>query len=437
MKLLLRTLIIWLLSTSLASAASLIRDAETEGVLRDLATPIFVVDGLTPENVHIYILNDDTLNAFVAGGQNIFIHTGLLTYSDNPETLMGVIAHECGHIVGGHLMLKDQDASKLTAASALGYILGAATAIAGAPAAGQAIIMGSENAIGRTFLTHTRAQESAADQSALLALGKLGYSPEGLLGLLDDLGREQSQTFGKVDPYLQTHPLSRERVDHIEAFMAQHPEHKQLPADLRRRFKLAVVKVAAFLDKPSKTLHKFPKNDQSAAARYARAVAYYKIPELGAALKEINSLIAEFPKNPFYHETKGQILYENSHVDDAIKSYEKAEELLPNNALMKIELATVLIAKEDSSLLDKAITLLQQATNLEPNNANAWQQLGVAYGRKNELGLSYLSLTEAALLTHNIKDAKAYADYAEHHLKAGSPGAIRLIDLKREIEDAN
>lgn len=411
-----------------------IRDAETEIVIHELARPIFEAANITPENVKIHLLQSNDLNAFVAGGMNIFIYTSLIKYSDSPETLMGVIAHETGHITGGHLIKINDQFGSLTATTALGYILGAASAIAGAPAVGQAIAAGTQHSAERMFLKFSRTQEQSADQAGLSFLQKLGYSPEGLLDLLNTLRIQAKQKYGDLDPYAITHPLSAERIEHIRHFMETNPPTRQIPNDLKLRYKRVVAKVSAFLESPSFTFQKFPLSDESDIARYARSVAYYRLPDIELALGEINHLIKRHPKDPFYHEMKGQILFENGRLVEAIESYHKAEQLLPDNALLKTQLAAAIIALEDDSYLNEAVNLLRQSTHLERENGFTWHQLGVAYGRQGKLGLSYLALTEQALITGKMSDAKEYAAYAKQYLEEGSPGMQRLIDLQRQIE---
>jgi predicted Zn-dependent protease len=424
-----------MLVTTPAFATTFIRDAETEAVLRNIADPIFRAADITPENVHLYLIQSNDLNAFVAEGMNIFIHTSLLLYSDKPDTLIGVLAHETGHITGGHLIKKGDGITSLTATTALGYILGAATAIAGAPAAGQAIATGTQHVSERLFLKFNRTQEQTADQAALNILNKLGYSPEGLVTLLETLRQQTSARYGNIDPYAITHPLSNERITHIRSYMQQSPPTRSLPETLQHRYKKVVAKVSAFLNPPSMTLGTYPVSDTSENARYARSIAYFKQPNLTKALTEIDTLITDYPGNPYYHEMRGQMLFENGRLVDAIESYKQAERLLPDNALIKIQLASVMIAREDTALLDEATILLQQGLNIERDNSAAWQQLGIAYGRKGDLGMSYLSLTERAVLTREMTDAKQYAEFAKQHLPADSPAMQRLIDLNRIIEE--
>ncbi len=80
-----------------------IRDAEIEEFLRDVTIPIAKAADLNYNNIKIFIIKDSNINAFVSGGQNIFINTGLITKFKKPGAIIGVIAHEIGHIKAGHL----------------------------------------------------------------------------------------------------------------------------------------------------------------------------------------------------------------------------------------------------------------------------------------------------------------------------------------------
>lgn len=419
-----------------AYAQSTIRDEELESIMRELATPIFYAAGLTPENIRIYLVQDKEINAFVSGGQNIFFNTGLLVLSTSPALTMGTLAHESGHIAGGHLSRNLQAAQDASLKSALGYILGAATAVIASPAAGQAIIAGSQHAVNRQFLSHTRGNEAAADQAALGYLEQAHYPADGLVELLELLYHREKISFGNtLDPYAMTHPLSKERIDHIRNYIKEHPiDDSGLSAEEKKRYKLAIVKLRAFLGNPETTLDKFPDSDVSEAAYYARAIAYYRLPDLTSALENIDHLLKQFPKNPFYHELKGQILFEHSRVKQSIPHYKQALALLPDSPLFKVQLASAYIATEDKTGLDQAIALLNQAKTKEPNNAFLWHQLGIAYGRNGELGLSNLSLAEEAVLAQNKQAAKRFIDLAEQHLPKKGAAYLRLLSLKETLE---
>ncbi|NDF11497.1 MAG: M48 family peptidase [Proteobacteria bacterium] len=414
---------------------SIIRDDEIERSLRVFATSIFKASGLAADNVEIVIINDPTLNAFVSGGQRIYLHTGLIVESDDPLLVTGVMAHEAGHIAGGHLIRKRDEAEALGIESAISYVLGAASIAVGAPAAGQAIISGGTQVAQRGFLKYSRIYEESADQSGLQALEKAGLSARGLAKLLDKLNNEQALLHGNIDPYAQTHPPSVERLQHVKNFI-QTSKVGDAPApqawqDQQRR---NVAKLKGFIDPPERTLKNYPESDTSVAARYARAIAYYRQPDMKRALSEIDLLIKDYPNDPYFLELKGQMLFEHSKVEESIPYYRRAVQLQPDSALIRLGLGIAEIATEKKTYLEEAVMHLERVVLKEPKNAMAWRQLGIAYGRRNELGMSYMALAEEATLLGKKEDAKRFSKKAEELLPENSPGAIKIRDLKAALD---
>jgi predicted Zn-dependent protease len=435
MKLLSRSLLFIFLFAAQASAESIIRDAEIEGLLRDVSNPIFQAAKLSPNSIKIYIVNNPEINAYVAGGNNIFINTGLLEISENPNIITGVIAHETGHISGGHLLRSSEEAQNTTIKTTLGYMVGLAAAAAGSPQAGMAIVSGAGQVAQRQMLKFTRTHEESADQAALTYLDKTGQSARGLLELLEVLYSKETALYGNTNPYILTHPLSKERIAHVKAHIAS-SKYSDVPVPQAKleAFKLGITKLNAFLQPSDKTLRKYPASDTSINARYARAIAYYKIPDMSKSLAEIDSLIAAQPQNPFFYELKGQILFENGRIKESIPCYAKAVELLPSSALLKIILATAQISSEDETMRVKAIKNIESALAKEKDNAFAWNQLAIAYGRGNDLGMSNLALAEEASLNGNKKGVRQFLEAAKPHIKAGSPAELRMKDMLSAVE---
>lgn len=416
-------------------AASIIRDAETEYVLREITFPIFNVADLGSDSVNIYIINDHSINAFVAGGQNIFVHTGLLRQSNHPSVAMGVLAHEAGHIAGGHLVRTKDEIKRATATMALGYILGIATMAAGGGEAGAAMIAGSQHVAGRNFLKYTRTHEEAADQAALSYLGQLGYSPKGLKDLLTALNRKEKALYGELDPYVLTHPLSQQRIEVIANAIKQHQgSYKELPETLIWRYKMVVAKLDGFLQGPDETFAEYKGNRDEDF--YARAVAYHRKGHLDRALQQMDTLLSRHPEDPYFMELKGQILFESGKIKEAITYYDKVRRLLPHNSLIKIQLGTAQIAAGDPHNIRNAITYLQAALLDEKENSFAWRQLAIAYGRNGQIGLSNIALAEEALLKSDKKQAKSFIATAEKHIEAGSNEEVKLLDVKKALEQA-
>jgi len=415
-----------------AFAVPLIRDAEIEHTLRVYGDPIFKAAGVNPNSVKLFIVNDDSLNAYVAGGQNMFIHTGLIMATNTPDVLMGVMAHETGHIAGGHLARGTEQLKNAALGSILTFVLGAAAAVASKqPEAAAAVISGGQNVVMKNYLSFTRANEQAADQSALNSLDKLGISSEGLLKMFEILQRNERAHPSSPDPYMLTHPLTRDRVD----FVREHTQKSKIPEGQYPKQYLAlhqrmVAKLYGFIESPEKTMRKYPVSDKSVAGRLARAVAYYKMPDTERAIAEMDGLIEESPKDPFFHELKGQILFENGKVNEAANEYKIAVNLLPDSALILADLGKVEIAQDLPSTLRPAISHLEKSTNLDNSNASTWHLLATAYGRANDMPMSYLALAEEASLEDDNKTALRMANQAIRTLKEGSPARRRAEDIK-------
>jgi predicted Zn-dependent protease len=413
---------------------SFIRDAEVENTIRDFGAPIFQAAGLDPAAVRILLINDPSLNAFVAGGQNIFFHTGLIVRSENPGQLIGVMAHETGHIAGGHLIRNADAMSNASTEAILAMLLaGAAGAAAGRGDAAGAIMMGGNEMAMRSLLAFSRSQEQQADQMAMRFLDDTHESAKGLLEFFEILGDQEILVSARQDPYVRTHPLTRDRV----AFVRDHVKQSRYSGnpwppewvEAHRRIK---AKLFAFLEPPVKTLQRYKESDTSIEARYARAVALYRKPNLEGALALIDGLIKDRPKDPYFWELKGQMLFENARVAESIEPYKKAVALLPDSALLRLGLGQSEIEAEDPALLPDAENNLAMAVRLEPEDRFAWQQLAIAYGRDDKEGMASYALAEHFLLAGKLPEASFHANKAEQLL--GKQGAIwlRIQDIKEQ-----
>ncbi|MFO0388918.1 MAG: M48 family metalloprotease [Alphaproteobacteria bacterium] len=419
-----------------AHAVPLIRDAEIESTLRTYADPIFRTAGLKPKAIRIFLVNDDSINAFVAGGANMFIHAGLILEADNPGVLIGVMAHETGHISGGHLAQGTEKLKDAQIGTILTYVLGAAAAVATKkPEAAAAVIGGGSSTVARNFLAYTRANEEAADQAALRYLDDLGISSSGLLQTLLLLQRNERLHSNRPDPYLLTHPLSSSRIEHVR----NHIENSKIPegsypSSYNLIHKRMVAKLYSFMESPERTFLKYPVSDKSVPARLAHAVAYYKMPDLVRSLEKMDSLLAEAPNDAFLHELKGQILFENGKIPEALVSYKKAVQLYPSSALILTELAKVELAQSDD-MANSAISHLEKANSIDNSNSITWRLLATAYGKKGNLGMSYLALAEEAMLADSHDAAIKQADLALQALKAGTPAHLRAQDVKARANE--
>ena len=415
-------------------AASLIRDAETEAMVREIANPIFTAARLDPESIDIYLVNDPKLNAFVAGGQNLFLNTGLIMRADSPDELAGVVAHETGHIAGGHLSRTQQAAQSAGLSMLAGVLLGAAAAVAGAPGLGTAIMAGGATVGERGFLKFSRSQEQAADQAAVTYLRSLEMSPEGLLEFFRVLESQNLRINADGSEYLRTHPLTRDRIAFLEQQVAESPyrDRRADPA-LTADYARVVAKLDGFLSNPAQVLRR--RTGEDVPDRYARAIAYYRLPDLDRALALVDGLIAEFPEDPYFHELKGQILFENGRIQESIGPNREALRYRPDSALIRFGLARALLESGDPKAVDEAAALLREVVRLEPGSPGAWRFLGIAEGRRGREGASALALTEQAVLVRNRKDAQLYLRRAEQHIGPGDPDWVRLQDLGRAVEE--
>lgn len=414
-----------------ARGISLIRDAEIEHNIHQIAAPLFAAAGLDARAVKVHIVNDRALNAFVAGGQRIFINTGILLKVDDVSEIAGVIAHETGHISGGHLARTHEAMRGASAASILAMALGAAAAIGGQGRAGAAIIAGGQQVAVRSFLSYSRAQESAADQAAVKILGAVDQSAQGLHTFLERIGDQEALARSRQDPYVRSHPLTRDRLTFLQDQIARSrtldPPPDSASKEILRRIQ---AKIRGFLGSPQKVLRRYAESDQSAPARYARAAAYHRLGRLDKALGEANALIALEPDNPFFSELKGQILYESGKVREAVEPYSIAVQLRPESPLLRIGLAQAQIATGNANLLPGAIEHLEEATRRDKQIPAAWRQLAIALGRDGNLGTSALASAEYNLLIGRPRDAARFAAKAESLLREGTPGHLRSLDLK-------
>ncbi len=411
----------------------LIRDAEIEHSIRDWVAPLFSAAGLTSDAVRIHIVADSDLNAFVAGGQNIFVNTGLLLSAKSVDEIAGVLAHETGHIAGGHLV-RLRDAMKNANAQAIvAMVLGMAAIVAGQGKAGSAVFTGGQQVAKGSLLKYNRTQESVADQMAIKLLRDVGRSPAGILTFLERMRGQEALVTANQDPYIRSHPLTRDRIASLRAIVDQSgPPPPNEAEDLRLARMQA--KIFAFFESPGRTLRKYPLTDRSVPARFARAVAYHRDSDLQSALGEIDGLLHAFPDDAYFHELKGQILFEQGHAKEAIAPLRRANELMPAEPLLLTLLGQILIATDDPALVHEAIRHLEVAVSRERKLGSAWQQLAIALGRDGQIAKSSLASAEYALLTGRPLDARMFARRALDNLPHGSSGHLRALDIQRSVE---
>ncbi len=420
------------LSGSARAGASSIRDAEIESDIRTLSSPIWRAAGLDPGDIAVYLIQDSQLNSFVAGGQAIFINTGLILRAETPNQLIGVIAHETGHITGGHILRAKQAMRNASIETIIAMVLGTAASVAGGSGAP---LLGAYGVGQRSFMRFSIAQEATADHAALNFLDRSCQSARGLLRFFEILQSNELLSGDRQESWVHTHPLNSQRAqylrDHVQRARCSDAPEPPGSAEIMRRIK---IKLQAFLDAPSTTLASYPETDSSVTARYARAIAYYRIPDLGRALPAIDGLIRDFPNNPYYRELKGQMLFENGRGREAIRPYEDAVRLAPSAALLRIALSQVYIETGDPVLNKRAIAHLNDASREEGRDSQVWRFLAVAYGRDNQIGMAALSMAEQSLATGKKKNALQEATRAQRLLARNTPAFSRAEDIHREAE---
>ncbi|MYE00302.1 MAG: M48 family metalloprotease, partial [Alphaproteobacteria bacterium] len=364
------------------------------------------------------------------------LYTGLLRISESPGQVIGVIAHETGHIVGGHLARLKGEVESRTAQAILSTALGAAAGIAtGDPRIAQAVISGGVTLAERGLLRHSRTEESAADQAALQYLDRSEISSRGFAEFLGILEHRETLAGGGGDVYRRTHPLTEDRIRIVRDHTARSPwADSDLPDEFHRRHARMVAKLDGFLGPPEETLARYDASDRSVAARYARAIAHYRLPNLGEALALIDGLIAEAPGDPYFHELRGQMLFENGRAPEALESYREAVRLAPQAGLIRIELGRAAIGVGARETLGEAVRNLREVVRRSPRSARGWYWLGIAEGRSGRPALADLALAEHALLTGDIRRAASFAGRAVRKFPENSADWHRARDILNRIK---
>ncbi len=414
-----------------------VRDAEIEQLLRDYTQPILRTAGLAQQNVQVVIINDRSFNAFVADGRRIFVNGGALMESETPNQIIGVLAHETGHIAGGHLARMREAMASATTQSIIAMLLGAGALVAAGRSggadlgqAGAAAIAGPTIAIQNTMIGYMRAQEEQADRAGVKFLTATGQSAKGMYETFKRMADQVLYQIRYINPYLQTHPLPNERVAALEGLAKASPywDHKDPPA-LQARHDLMRAKLYGFIERPDGVARRYPPSDTSLAARYARAISAYRFSDPRVALGQIEALIQAQPQNPYFYELKGQAFLEAGKPAEAIAPLRHAAQLAPNPALIQIMLGQALVATHDRAHVDEAIPMLQAAVLREPDTPDAYAQLAMAYGQKNDLARADLASAQAAFMRGDIKTAREIATRAKARFPVGSPGWVKADDL--------
>jgi len=413
-----------------------IRDAEIEQLLRDYTEPILRVAGLSQQNVRVVIINENAFNAFVMDAHRIFVFSGALMQATAPNQLIGVFAHETGHIVGGHLSKMRQELANAQTAAIVAMLLGIGAVVAGARSnsvdmsnAGLAALTAPQSYLEHTLLAYQRSQEEQADRAAVRFLTMTGQSAKGMYDTFKRFADEMMFAARYIDPYIQNHPMPSERMAALEALVKTQYWDKKDPPELQFRHDMMRAKLYGFTEAAQTVLRRYPKTDTGMPARYARAVAAYRFSDLSDAIGQIDGLIESMPNYPYFHELKGQTLLGSGHAAEAVAPLRRAVQLAPNPALIQIMLAEALIGTKNPKMADEAIPLLHSALAKEPESTEAYEQLAMAYGRKGNLADADLASAQAAFSRGDNKTARDLAARAKTRFPIGSPGWVKADDI--------
>lgn len=415
-----------------------VRDAEIEQLMRDYTMPILRAAGLARQNVQVVIINDRAFNAFVVDGRRIFINAGALMEAKTPNQIIGVLAHEAGHIAGGHLSRLRQELANAQVASVIAMLLGAGAMVAGARAApnsglgnaGVAAVLGPQEMIRRTLLSYQRSQEEQADKAAVKFLAATGQSAKGMSETFKRFAEQIIFTARFVDPYAQSHPMPKERAAALDELVRSSPHWDRAdPPELQLRHDMMRAKLYAFLERPDSVARRYPASDTSVPARYARAISAYRFTDVRAAIAQMETLIQAHPGNPYFHELKGQALLENGRPAEAIGPLRRAVALAPDPTLIKIMLGQALVGSNDPRVADEAIAALRTALTRDPDIPEGYTQLAVAYGRKGDYAQADLASAQAAFARGDLVAAKGLAGRAKTRFPTGSPGWVKADDI--------
>lgn len=432
------------LSLSLAPAAeaqkrhqTIIRDAEIEALLRDYAKPVFAAAGVGARDAEIVIVQDGDFNAFVASGRRMFIFTGAILQAKTPNEVIGVIAHETGHLAAGHLENLRGEIARAQAIGAIIGLLGVAGMAAGGAAGssagsrlGAAAMTSGPGFALRSLLSYRRAQELAADRAALTYLNASNQSARGMVETFRRFTDQQLLSAQYADPYAQSHPMARDRLDQLERAARESPywDANDSPA-LQLRHDMMRAKIAGFIEGASAVGRRYPRSDTSLPAQYARAVVAYRTGGTRGAVRAVDDLIARAPNYPYFHELKGQILLESGKAREAVPPLNRAVALDPGAGLIRILLGQALLAIGDGSLLDDAIANLRAGLATEPLAAAGYRYLAMAYQKQGKVAEAELATAEGLLIDGDVETAQNFAKRAQGRLGYGSPGWLKADDI--------
>ena len=419
---------------------SSVRDTETEQLLREYTRPILRAAGMEKQNIQMVIINASVFNAFVADGRRIFVNYGAILQSETPNQIIGVLAHETGHLAGGHLSKMREQMALAQTQMIIAMLIGAGAMVAGAKggatgnngltSAGAAAFSAPGEMIRRNLLSYVRQQEENADKAGVKFLTSTGQSAKGMYETFKRFTDESLFAARGSDPYVQSHPMPAERVRALEELARSSPywDKKDDPA-LQLRHDMARAKISAFMERQDTVYRRYPLSNTSLPARYARAITTYLHGDLRSALAQIDGLIQLQPANPYFYEVRGQALLEGGKPLEAIAPLRKAVQLSNNSPLIEMLLGQALVAADNIAYTDEAITILRSAVAREAEAPIGYMQLAMAYGRKGDYAQADLASAQAAYLRGDNKTARDLASRAKTRFAIGTPGWVKADDI--------
>lgn len=416
-----------------------LRDTESEQLLREYTRPILRAAGLEKQNIQIVIINDGSFNAFVADGRRIFVNYGALLQSETPNQIIGVLAHETGHLAGGHLAKMREQLAQAQTQMIIAMLLGVGALAAGAAgggvgnglsSAGAAAISAPQSVIQRTLLSYQRQQEENADRAGVKFLNATGQSAKGMYETFKRFTDESLFAARGTDPYLQSHPMPVDRVSALADLARSSPywDKKDDPA-LQLRHDMMRAKISGFMERQDTVYRRYPLSNTSMPARYARAITTYLHGDLRSAIAQIDGLIQVQPNNPYFYELRGQALLEGGRPAEAIAPLRRAVQLSGNSPLIEMLLGQALVASDNKAYTDDAISMLRNAVAREPEAPLGYTQLAMAYGRKGDYAQADLASAQAAYLRGDNKTARELASRAKTRFAIGTPGWVKADDI--------
>ncbi len=407
---------------------NIIRDSEIEAILQEIMVPIFKIAGLDPKHLNLYIVASSEINAAASLDYSIFINTGLITKAKTLDEVVGVLAHETGHLALGHVARFEDSIRRSSIIAMASMALGIVAGIAGSTDAALGTILAGQQLAMGSLMHYSQGQEASADQAAVRFLDQLGWTAKGLSSFMNYLAKQELRSVDRQDAYMRTHPLSSLRVEMLDSAISQLKKPgKPLPSHLYERFKRMVVKIKAFMTSPMTMLMQHPPSKTSYLDRYARAIAYYRQGSLNDSMRELETLLKINPKDAYLHELKGQILFENGKIEDSYVTYKKAVALAPRSALIRLSMVQALMERKNANL-QEAFKELHIVLQKEDKNPMAWHLLAVIYGKQGKQGLSALALSEKALTLADPDQALSQAKRALH-LTKDKTALIRAKDI--------